>query len=111
MQDVTTATTASKLPGLVEQMPKPDEKRGILSNADKAAADKAVAELHAGGRESVVGLVGMLAEPKQGEEQKDSQARHALHALVIHVGGLGDDGQRRALAEALASVILAPAGA
>jgi HEAT repeat protein len=61
-----------------------------------------VAELAAGGREAVVALVDMLTEPTAGPS--DSPVRHALHALVIHAGALGNE-PRRAVALALASAL------
>src|SRR5687767_9733488 len=99
---VSTPSTPSRLAQLVAQMPKPNETSGILSEVNGEAVRKAVAEMYQGGRASVTGLVGMLAEPGTGKS--DSQARHALHALVMHAGALGDE-HRRSLAEALGSTL------
>ena len=83
-------------------MPRPDPEDKILKNVEPGQVEKVAAELLAGGREAVVALVGMLAEP--GAEGSDSPVRHALHALVIHAAGQGD-AQRRAVAAALASTL------
>ncbi len=115
---VSTPSTSSKLAGLVARMPKPVEKgqwNGILSDVDDAAVRGAVEEMYAGGRESVVRLVDLLVEPEvaprgeggdaEGEPRKtDSQARHALHALVTHACGKGDEA-RKAVSAALASTL------
>src|SRR3954468_15209490 len=89
---------------LVDQMPSPSDAgqyRGILSNADKEAMDKALAEIHAGGRENVVALVGMLVE---NDPPADSKVRHVLHALTIQAGKW-DEAQRRTYVDALASTL------
>jgi hypothetical protein len=95
----------SRLAELLDRMPQPDEKLQILSNADKEQTEKALAELEGGGRETLVALVGMLADrSKVGEKVADSQARHAIHALGTRAAGRGGDG-RRQFAEALASTL------
>jgi HEAT repeat protein len=81
--------------------PEPAAKDGKLAEVDKEAADAAVAELLRGGAKSVVGLVEMLAPAEKGG---DGRARHAIHAMVICVGG-GKDDDRRVVAEALASTL------
>lgn len=91
-----------KLAALVDRFPTPAARDGKLAEVDKAATDAALAELTAGGKDAVTGLVGMLAPADKGG---DGKARHALHALATHVAGLGDDGQRKAVAEALASTL------
>jgi HEAT repeat protein len=99
---VSSPSEPSRVAELVAQMPKPDPDSGILSNVDDEAVRKAVAELLRGGKQSVAALVDMLVEPGQGKS--DSQARHALHAMVMHAGGLGDE-QRRSLAAALGATL------
>ena len=91
-----------RLVELVGEFPTPAAKDGKLAEPDKAATDAALAELTAGGRDAVTGLVGLLAPAEKGG---DGKARHALHALVTHVAGLKDDGKRRAMAEALVSTL------
>lgn len=96
------------LPDLVARMPKPDEKLRILSNVDKEATDQVLAQMEKGGRETLVALVGHLADPAaHGGKITDSQARHALHALATRAAGRGDDA-RRDYAQALASTLDAP---
>jgi hypothetical protein len=77
------------------------DKEGILRDADKPAMEKALAEMHAGGRDNVVALVGMLVPE---DPPADSKVRHALHALATKVSGM-KDGDRKAFAEALASTL------
>jgi hypothetical protein len=102
MQTVSMPLTSSKWEQLVARMPRPDPEEKILKNVQEGQVEQVVAELHAGGREAVVGLVDLLAEPGGGKS--DSPVRHALHALVVYAGGLGDE-QRRAVAASLASTL------
>jgi HEAT repeat protein len=74
-----------------------DERPGVLSDADKDAMEKLLAELRTGGRESYLALLGMLVE---NDPAKDSKVRHALGALAIQSGSWKDD-ERRALADAM----------
>lgn len=78
-----------------------DERPGVLSDADKGAMEKALANLHAGGRETYLALVGMLVE---NDPPADAKVRHALGALAMQAGGWKPD-DRLALAEALASTL------
>lgn len=99
---VSTPSTSSKWEQLIARMPRPDPEEKILKNVEEGQVEKIAAELYVGGREAVVALVDMLTEP--GGERNDSPVRHALHALVIHAGGLGDE-HRRTVAGALASTL------
>ena len=99
---VTTPSTSSKWQQLVARMPRPDTEDKILKNVEEGQVEQVAAELLAGGREAVVALVDMLKDA--GAEPSDSPVRHALHALVIHAGGAGDDA-RRSVATALASTL------
>ena len=108
---------SQNLKDLVEAMPSPSkrppttspaerrrpnrDKEGILSDADKPAMEKALAEILAGGRDNVVALVEMLVPE---DPPADSKARHALHALATKVSGI-EDSRRKAFAEALASTL------
>src|SRR5262245_37948504 len=87
---------------LVAKFPVPAAKDGKLAEVDKAATDEAVAGLLKGGRDSVRGLVAMIVPEETGG---DSQARHALHALVTHVCGPKQDDGRRMVAEVLAATL------
>lgn len=90
---------ASALAKLIDSLPDPDE-RGLLSNIDKQVVDDVVAQLHEGGRESLIALMDMLVEPGAGDDVK---ARYALHCLAVHVCKLDNDRTQRAFAQTLAS--------
>ncbi|KPJ76779.1 MAG: hypothetical protein AMS14_01670 [Planctomycetes bacterium DG_20] len=90
---------SEKLQSLVDQMPEPDN-RGTYGNMDKERIQKAVAEIHRGGRDAVVGLIEMLVEPGAGN---DIKPRYALHVLAVHVCQLGDDKARAQFARTVAS--------
>ena len=51
----------TQLNSLVSQMPDPDD-RGTFSNSSKETVERAIAEIHAGGREYVLGLIDMLED-------------------------------------------------
>jgi HEAT repeat protein len=93
--------TAEKLKELVAKFPVPAAKDGKLAEVDKTATDAALAELVAGEKEAVAGLVGMLAPADKGG---DGQIRHALHALAVHAATLKGE-QRRVISEALAATL------
>lgn len=92
---------SARLKSLLDRLPDPDE-RGTLSNIDKDKVEKAVAAIHQGGRENVLGLIEMLVEPGQGDDVKP---HYALHCLAVHVCQLQGDGPRREFAQTLASQI------
>ena len=91
--------SSSALARLVGKLPDPDE-QGMLSNIDKEAVDSSIAEIHKGGRDSIIGLVDMLVEPGKGDDVKP---RYALHCLALYVCKLRDENYRRAFADTLAS--------
>jgi hypothetical protein len=74
-------------------------KRGILSDIDKAATDKAVDALIAKPAEAAKALADKLIDP--GAEGNDIQARHALHAVAIRISTRGE-GPRAAFCPAAA---------
>lgn len=90
-----------KLRQLVAKFPVPAAKDSKLAEVDKSATDAALAELIAGGKEAVTGLVGLLEPAEKGT---DLQARHALHALVLRAGALKPE-QRQGIAEGLAATL------
>lgn len=90
---------SEELKALVAQMPDPD-KRGLYSQIDKGKVETAIAAIHKGGRDSVLGLIDMLLPPGQGD---DFKAHYALHALAIHVLKQEDDEPRKVFAQAVAS--------
>lgn len=96
---------STTIASLVSQMPRPaaDGKRGgILDNPDKPALDKALDELVKSGGEGVKAIIEMLVDK---QPEKDSEARHALHALVFRVGAPGKEVERKAVATAIAGAI------
>ena len=84
---------------LIDTLPDPDE-RGLLSNINKQTVDDVVAQIHEGGRRSLISLVNMLVEPGAGDDVK---ARYALHCLAVHVCKLDNNRTQRAFARTLAS--------
>ena len=80
----------------------PDPKGGILNIIDKEACEKAVGQILAGGDKTLRELVDLILEPGKGN---DVQARHALHATAIRVGGPDKKKVRRAFASVLASTL------
>ncbi len=76
---------------------------GILSSINKEACEKAVSQILAGGEETVHELVDLILEPGKGQ---DVQARHAVHATAIRVGGPDKTKHRKAFAQALADTLL-----
>ena len=80
----------------------PDPKGGILNIIDKEACEKAVGQILEGGDKTLRELVGLILEPGKGN---DVQARHALHATAIRVGGPDKKKVRRAFASSLASTL------
>lgn len=85
---------------LVAQMPDVDGRGMYTENIDDQKIHAVIEQLHAGGRESVLGVIDLLLPPGEGEDYK---ARYALHCLAIHVCKLPDDRPRREFAEILAS--------
>jgi HEAT repeat protein len=85
---------------LLAAFPTPAKKDGKLAEVNKDAADAAVAELLKDPSESITGLIDLLS-PKGG----DTQARQALHAIVMRVGGDKDAAARQAAARALAATV------
>lgn len=91
---------SDQLKTLVNQMPDSDNRGMYTTNIDKEKIEKAIAAIHEGGRENIMGLIDMLGEP--GSEQ-DVKPRYALHCLANHVLVLKDEKGRKQLCEALAS--------
>ena len=90
-----------QLSALLGRMPEPDE-RGTFADIDKEKVETAVAEIHRGGRDHVLGLIDLLLEPGQGDDVKP---HYALHCLAVYVGKLEGDQPRAEFAGALASQI------
>lgn len=90
---------SSDLTALVNQLPAADPD-GKLTGPEPAFAEKLCEEVLNGGRESVLGLVGMLVEPGKGEDWK---ARYLLHCVAVYVGRPDKHEARTMVADALAS--------
>jgi len=90
---------SSALAELVSKLPDPDQ-RGMLTNISKEVVDNVVAEIHKGGRRSVLGLINMLVAPGEGDDVKP---RYALHCLAVYVCKLQNERPRRRFARTLAS--------
>ncbi len=93
------ARRSSAISKLVNGLPDPDE-RGLLSNINKQTVDDITAQIHEGGRRSLISLVDMLVEPGKGDDVK---ARYALHCLAVHVCKLDSEPTRGAFSRTLAS--------
>jgi HEAT repeat protein len=89
-----------QLKSLVDQMPDPDGRGMYNTDIDKEKIEKAIAEIHKGGRENVVGIIDMLVPPGQGNDVKP---HYALHCLANHVLKIKDEQARREFAETLAA--------
>ena len=94
---------SEQLKALVDQMPDPDGRGLYCTDIDKAKIETAVAEMHKGGREAVVGLIDMLVEPLEGDDVRPVKAKYALHCLALAVCNLADDGPRSEFCQTLAS--------
>lgn len=95
---------SAKLKTLVNQMPDPDD-RGTYANMDKAKIETAMAEIHKGGRDSIIGLIDMLVEPGKGDDVKP---HYALHVLAVGVCKPGGDKGRAEFARTVASQLAGP---
>ena len=94
------ANASEKLDELVAQMPDPDDRGMYCTNIDKAKIEKAIAKIHEGGRENILGIIDMLVEPGKGD---DTKAHYALHCLGLHVCNRADEKARRHFGDTLAS--------
>ncbi len=96
------ANVSENLADLVAGMPDPDERGMYCTNIDKEKIENAIAEIHNGGRESILGIIDMLVEPGKGDDVK---AHYALHCLGLHVCNTGDQRAKRRYGATLASQI------
>lgn len=94
------AKKSSALGELVNQMPDPDQRGMYCTDIDKGKIENAVAQIHKGGRKSILRIIDMLVAPGEGN---DIKARYALHCLALHCCKLDDDKARKRFAMALAS--------
>jgi HEAT repeat protein len=93
-------TVSEQLRTLVEQMPNADSRGMYCTDIDKDRIEKAIAQIHKGGKDNVVGLIDMLGEP--GSDQ-DVKPHYALQCLANYVLQSRDEQVRREFAEVLAA--------
>ncbi len=93
---------AERLRERVAKFPTPAKSDGKLAEVDKAAIDAAVADLLQDLDGSITGLVELLTA-----KADDVQTQHALHAIVMRVGGERNTASARAAARALAATLQA----
>jgi len=91
---------SERLKSLVAELPNPDNRGMLCTDIDKEKIERSIAAIHAGGRDSVLGLIEMLVPPGAGD---DAKAHYALHCLANHVLKIKDEDARRQFSEALAS--------
>jgi HEAT repeat protein len=91
---------SEQLKALVAQMPDPDARGMYCDGIDKDKIEKAAAQIQQGGRESLLGVIDLLAAPGEGDDVK---ARYALRCVGVLVGGLEDRRHREEFTAALAS--------
>ena len=92
--------TSDQLKALVNEMPDPDKRGMYCTDIDKDKIEKAIAEIHKGGKQNVLGLIDMLVEPGQGDDVKP---HYALHCLGNYLLQIKDEPARRQFAETLAA--------
>ena len=86
-------------------MPAADGGGKYNTNIDKDKINQTTAEIHKGGKEYVLGIIDMLAEPKLGQEVTDVKPHYALHCLANYVLVIKDEKARKELSETLAGQI------
>jgi hypothetical protein len=89
---------SEQLKKLVDQMPDPDGRGMLTENIDKEKIEKAIAEIHKGGRANVLGLIDMLGAPGSAGNVKP---HYALHCLANHTLVVKDQNGRKQFCEAL----------
>ncbi|MGA2616214.1 MAG: HEAT repeat domain-containing protein [Thermoguttaceae bacterium] len=92
-------SASEQLKTLVAQMPDPDARGMYCTGVDKQKIERAIAEIHKGGKESILGLIDMLGQP--GSDQ-DVKPHYALHCLANFYLQTKDEDGRRQFCETLA---------
>ena len=85
---------------LVNQLPDPDRRGMFCTDIDKAKIEQAIAAIHQGGKDNVLGLIDLLAGPGQ---PGDVKPHYALHCLGNHILQIKDEAARREFGQTLAS--------
>jgi HEAT repeat protein len=91
---------SEQLKQLVSQMPDPDTRGMYCTNIDKDQIEKTTAEIAKGGKENVLGIIDMLAEP--GSDQ-DAKPHYALRCVGTYALKSKDEKLRLDFVEAVAS--------
>jgi hypothetical protein len=91
---------SENLKDLIDQMPDPDRQGMFCTGIDKEKIERAIAEIQKGGKDNVLALIDLLAEPGSGDDVK---ARYALHCLGNFALQQKNEPARRNYSEALAS--------
>ena len=68
---------SEQLKALVDQMPDPDGRGMYCTDIDKEKIEKAIAEIHKGGRENILGMIDMLVRARQ-RQRRQAPLRPAL---------------------------------
>jgi len=87
--------------GEKEKAEQPPEQPKTYKDMDKERIDAAIAEIQKGGRESILGVIDLLAEPAT--TNAAAKPHYALHAVALLVCRMEDKEQRQVFAETLAS--------
>jgi hypothetical protein len=94
---------SEQLKALVDQMPNPDGRGMYCTDIDKEKIEAAIAEIHKGGKDNVLGIIDMLGEP--GSDQ-DVKPHYALHCLINHVLVIKDEKARKEYCDVLAGQLV-----
>ncbi len=84
-----------------EKAEAPPEEPKKHKDVDKERIEAAIAEIHKGGRDSLLGVIDLLVEPVTKNEE--AKPHYALHALALLVCRLEDKEPRQVFAQTLAS--------
>ena len=90
---------SEKIAALAGQFPNPDPS-GKMTGPDPAAAEKIFVEVLGGGRDNVLGLIGLLVEAGKGDDWK---VRYLIHGLALYIHRPEGDKYRGMFVEALSS--------
>jgi HEAT repeat protein len=91
---------SEQLKQLVGQMPDPDARGMYCTDIDKEKIEKITSEIAKGGKENILGVIDLLAEPGS---DADVKPHYALHCLANHVLQSKDEKARQDFAQAVAS--------
>ncbi len=94
---------SEQLKTLVAQMPNPDARGMYCTDIDKEKIERAIAEIHKGGKENVLGLIDMLGQPGS---DRDVKPHYALHCLANYYLQIKDEEGRRQFGQTLGRATL-----